>query len=92
MILTQILPFADPAVLDTFGQFERAVYNTADRVQRMRPTPEARSRDGIPSAATDSRLTQPRVLLTGRRRVSSSSAGISPSDVQQWIGGRSASV
>jgi CubicO group peptidase (beta-lactamase class C family) len=29
VILTQILPFADPAVLDTFGRFERAVYDTA---------------------------------------------------------------
>jgi methyl acetate hydrolase len=28
VILTQILPFADPAVLDLFGQFERAVYDT----------------------------------------------------------------
>ena len=26
VILTQILPFADPAVLDLFGQFERAIY------------------------------------------------------------------
>jgi CubicO group peptidase (beta-lactamase class C family) len=29
VILTQVLPFADPAVLDIFGQFERAIY--ADR-------------------------------------------------------------
>jgi CubicO group peptidase (beta-lactamase class C family) len=28
VILTQILPFADSAVLDLFGQFERAVYDT----------------------------------------------------------------
>ena len=28
LILTQILPFADAAVLDTFGKFERAVYDT----------------------------------------------------------------
>ena len=26
LILTQILPFADPTVLELFGQFERAVY------------------------------------------------------------------
>ena len=29
LILTQILPFADAAVLETFGQFERAIYDTA---------------------------------------------------------------
>jgi len=29
LILTQILPFADAAVLDAFGQFERAIYDTA---------------------------------------------------------------
>jgi hypothetical protein len=29
VILTQILPFADPSVLETFGRFERAVYDTA---------------------------------------------------------------
>ena len=28
MILTQILPFADPTVLEVFGQFERAVYDS----------------------------------------------------------------
>ena len=28
LILTQILPFADPIVLDMFGQFERAIYGT----------------------------------------------------------------
>ena len=28
VVLTQILPFADPAVLDTFGQFERAIYDS----------------------------------------------------------------
>jgi CubicO group peptidase (beta-lactamase class C family) len=26
LILTQVLPFADPIVLDIFGDFERAVY------------------------------------------------------------------
>jgi len=26
LIMTQILPFADPTVLEMFGQFERAVY------------------------------------------------------------------
>ena len=28
LILTQILPFADPTVLEVFGQFERAVYDS----------------------------------------------------------------
>ena len=28
LIMTQILPFADPIVLEIFGQFERAVYDT----------------------------------------------------------------
>jgi methyl acetate hydrolase len=28
LILTQILPFADHAVVETFGQFERAIYDT----------------------------------------------------------------
>jgi methyl acetate hydrolase len=28
VILTQILPFADAAVLETLGRFERAVYDT----------------------------------------------------------------
>jgi CubicO group peptidase (beta-lactamase class C family) len=28
VVLTQILPFADPTVLDLFGQFERAVYDS----------------------------------------------------------------
>ena len=27
LILTQIFPFADPTVLEVFGQFERAVYD-----------------------------------------------------------------
>jgi CubicO group peptidase (beta-lactamase class C family) len=31
LILTQILPFADPTVLEVFGQFERAVYDTVGR-------------------------------------------------------------
>jgi CubicO group peptidase (beta-lactamase class C family) len=31
LILTQILPFADPIVVDVFGQFERAVYDTISR-------------------------------------------------------------
>ena len=29
LIMTQILPFADTAVLDTFGEFERAIYDAA---------------------------------------------------------------
>ena len=29
LILTQILPFADPIVLEVFGQFERAIYDLA---------------------------------------------------------------
>ena len=32
LIMTQILPFADAAVLDLFGQFERAIYE-GDRSQ-----------------------------------------------------------
>ena len=31
VILTQLLPFADPKVLDLFGQFEAGVYKAARR-------------------------------------------------------------
>ena len=34
VILTQILPFADPTVLKLFGQFENGVYRELDRQKR----------------------------------------------------------
>ena len=35
MILTQILPFADPTVVRLYGQFERGVYTLADGLAGM---------------------------------------------------------
>jgi CubicO group peptidase (beta-lactamase class C family) len=35
VLLTQIMPFADPGVIDLFAQFERAIYTASAR--RPRP-------------------------------------------------------